>query len=404
LSLATGGLSEWKVAKDVILFLLSGLTIVLLAVSGRLSRRFKLLLGLVIVYGVLHGLVWALNRHIYTETALLGTAYNVRVVCFMILAYGASLLWPEGLSQPRAIRLVLVISTAVSVLAVLQYLLPKDILTHLGYSVARGVKPAFFIDDKPDLPRVMATLRDPNSLGAYLLLPICLLAGLIQKSKQKLLLGGLLLLHGLALFLTFSRGAWGGLVLLVPSYLLLTYGKRFKLARYKKPLAGAAAVVILIGVLGFVFRNQYAVQNIVLHSDKSTTATQDSNDLHASLVVNGVRGIAKRPIGHGPGTAGIVSIRNKDSIVLTENYYVQIGYEIGVIGLLVFLAINYYVVRGLDRQQLLERCLLAVFVSYSVMALIMHLWTNEAVAAQWWLLAGLCLGLSDRRIVKDNTR
>lgn len=400
LSLITGGLNEWKVAKDVVLFLFTILTLGFVYLRANRPKRFNTLVILVATYGLIHAVVWGLNRHIHVQTALLGTAYNLRVVCFAILGYGAVLLWPEAPHRKQAIKLVLVVSTAVSILAVLQYLLPKDILTHVGYSLKRGVRPAFFIDDKPDLPRVMATLRDPNSLGAYLLLPICLLMASWHKSRQKLLFSGLILLHVLALLLTFSRGALLGLVLMIPSYYLLTYGKKINVQRYKKLLVGGMLAVILLGTAGYVFRNQYVVQNVILHSDKSTVAKQDSNDLHASLVVNGLKGIVRKPLGHGPGTAGVVSIRNPGDTVLTENYYVQIGYEVGVIGLLLFLLICYVVITGLRRQAELTRCLLAVFASYSVMALIMHLWVNEAVAAQWWIMAGISLG----SIPKKTTR
>jgi hypothetical protein len=99
-----------------------------------------------------------------------------------------------------------------------------------------------------------------------------------------------------------------------------------------------------------------------------------------------------KPQGYGPGTAGIVSIRNEQQTFLTENYYLQLGHEIGIAGLLLFLFISYQVIRYIDLRDEQNRSLIAVFVGYCAMAMLMHLWSNEAVAAQWWLLIGLCLG------------
>ncbi|HSX35144.1 MAG TPA: hypothetical protein VLF62_05890, partial [Candidatus Saccharimonadales bacterium] len=44
------------------------------------------------------------------------------------------------------------------------------------------------------------------------------------------------------------------------------------------------------------------------------------------------------------------------------------------------------------RTTLLAGVLLASFWGYVVMNLLFHMWSNEAVAAQWWLLAGLSIG------------
>lgn len=393
LSLITGGLSVWKVSKDVLLFMVTAGAIGLVYARRAQTKQFNLLLGLSAIYGLVHLLVWGLNRDIFTETALLGTAYNVRVVGYLVLGYAAVLLWPSGQQARIALRIILIVSTIVSFLAILQYLLPKDLLTNFGYSLERGVRPAFFIDDKPDLPRVMSTLRDPNSLGAYLLLPICLLVARFQKARPKTLVGGLLLAHGLALFLTFSRAAWIGLVIMLGSFVVITFGRNIDLAKHRKKLVALLAAAVILVSFGYVFRDQYVVQNIILHSDETTQAELDSNDLHIKQIVDSSNAILDHPYGHGPGTAGIVSIRNPDQTFLTENYFLQIGYEIGLLGLLIFLVICFQVARSLVRRHnSSSRSLLAVLLAYSVMAIIMHLWTNEAVTAQWWLLAGVILG------------
>ena len=395
LSLLTGGLSVWKAAKDVFLGLAVLLTIFLVYANKKQNKIFTLLTVLAIAYGIQHLLVWFMHPDIYRPTAILGTVYNTRVVLFAVLGMGAALLAPNYLTQKRVIKLVVIAGTIVAALGVVQYFLPKDILTNFGYSVARGVKPAFFIDDKVNLPRIMSTIRDPNSLAVYLLVPICLTISLLfTNKKNKQLYIGALFLQILALFLTFSRGGWLGAIIAVGSLLALHF--RSWIHKHMKIITvSLVSGFLILGVGGYILRDQYVVQNLILHSDESTQASEDSNELHIRLAKEGAIASIKTPEGHGPGTAGIVSIQNPSGGTLTENYYVQISYEVGIVGLILFLSIWGYILYVLQKHKgILASSLMASAIAYLALSILMHLWTNEAVAAQWWILAGITIGLS----------
>ena len=395
LSLLTGGLSVWKAAKDVFLSLAVLLTIFLVYKHKKQNKIFTLLLILAIAYGLQHLLVWFMQPEIYRPTAILGTVYNVRVVLFAVLGLGAALLAPNYLTEKRVIRLVVIAGTTVAALGVIQYFLPKDILTNFGYSVARGVKPAFFIDDKVNLPRIMSTLRDPNSLAVYLLVPICLTISLLFTNKKaRQLYVGALSLQLLALFLTFSRAGWLGAIIAIGSLLALHF--RSWIHKHIKIISvSAVSAILVLGIGGYVLRDQYVVQNLILHSDESTKAGEDSNALHLRLAKDGAIASFKVPEGHGPGTAGIVSIQNPNGGTLTENYYIQISYEIGFVGLLIFIGIWGYVLYLLQKKKgILASSLLASGIAYLALSMLMHLWTNEAVAAQWWIMVGVVIGLN----------
>jgi hypothetical protein len=74
---------------------------------------------------------------------------------------------------------------------------------------------------------------------------------------------------------------------------------------------------------------------------------------------------------------------------------VQISYEVGIVGLVLFLSIWGYILYVLQKQKgILASSLLASAIAYLALSMLMHLWTNEAVAAQWWILAGITIGLS----------
>lgn len=392
LSLATGGLNGWKIGKDVFLGLAVLLTIFLVWYFKKNTKIFTTFVGLTVLYGAVHLVIWQLNPNIFRDTALLGTVYNVRVFCYAILGSGAVLLSPKSFPQGRLVKYIIGISTVVCALGILQYFLPKDILTHFGYSVARGVKPNFFINDDINYPRIMSTIRDPNSLGAFLILPTLLLASLYGKVKQekKRLIRGLLLLHALILLLTFSRAAWVGIIISGLTLLIISNKKKasFLLKQYWTILV---ALIILFGVGLYSQRQSYFVRSVVFRiDDKNKPTDPDSDQLHVYFIEKGVNGVMQKPMGYGPGTAGIVSIQNENGGTLTENYYIQIAHEVGVFGLLIFVMAWGYVIKLLvQARSVLGTVLVASACAYAVMAMVMHLWSNEAVAAQWWILAGV---------------
>jgi O-antigen ligase len=164
--------------------------------------------------------------------------------------------------------------------------------------------------------------------------------------------------------------------------------------RHRKPilLVTLIGAVILLGGL-FAARNTYLVQNLILHSDQNTVL-EDPNQLRVRFWQESVLAITLEPEGSGPGTAGLASIKNdKQGTVLNENYYLQIGEEVGVVGLLLFLAILFIVAHRLywRRDSEIAVALLASFIGLAFTNFLVHIWSNEAVAYTWWGLAGILL-------------
>lgn len=398
LSTYTGGLGIWDAAKDIATLVL--LVVALIVARGQGLFKDKTAQGLfliVTIYGLLHLAFIVLDASDQDfRSWTVATLYNCRFLAYAFIAAVAGFELKK-IPLRTIIKIVVIASTITCLIAFIQYLAPSNLMTHFGYSIERGAKPSFFIDDKPDLPRVMSTVRDPNSYGAYLILPLSLLWALILKKSGSLkLLIPLLLVHGLALLLTFSRGAWLGAAisgLLVTGYLY----KNEITSLIKKYYIILAVLSLCVISAGFVLRNSYVFKNVIFHSDESTVM-DDPNELRVQLQNKAVQEIADDPEGHGPGTAGLVSIGNPKGTFLTENYYLQIGYEIGVLGLALFISILVLVYRSLtkDADSGLRAVLVGSFWAYGFISLLIHLWSNEAVAAQWWLLAGLVAGAAIR--------
>lgn len=395
LSLYTGGLGIWDASKDI-------LTLILLAISAIIgwklglykNKLIALFFALAGLYGLMH-VIFIIFKHgeLDFRPSIVGTLYNGRIVAYAFIGLVAGLS-AKHISRHKIIKLILVVSTLTCVFALLQYVLPKDLMTHFGYSIERGAKPSFFIDDKPDFPRVMSTLRDPNSYGAYLILPICILwAMLLKRAAPLKKLAPLLALHLGVLFLTFSRGAWIGAIAALGFMTFYLYKVQLKLILKKRAWVLLVPALALIPLV-YIVKDTYTFRNVILHSDEATLQA-DPNELRIQLQTKALRDIADEPLGHGPGTAGLASIGNKkNGTFLTENYFLQIGYEVGFFGLIIFLSIMAalgFMIR-LIKDPLAKAILFATFIGYWLISLLIHLWSNEAVAAQWWLLAGMLAG------------
>ena len=392
LSTYTGSLDFWKVWKDVLTAVVTIFCIATVFLTSKVSKLYKTILILISIYALLH-LILFFSSSQPLLTGTLAFIYNLRIFCYLIIGYSLAILLPKSDLLRKYSKLLILLSTVVCFSALLQYLLPKDIMTHFGYAVERGVKPNFYIDDKPDLFRVFSTLKDPNSLGAFLILPITLLVQkLIKnwKTNRRMFIVSLLVLHVWTLLLTFSRSTLLATILAVSTLLVMQNAKFIKAHKQQIITYGVGFLVVITGFV-YIMRDQYFVQNVVFHADESTTLASP-NELRGSLAERAINGIIHQPLGHGPGTAGLVSTRLPNGL-LTENYFLQILYEVGIFGFAIFIAILFLIVQKLWvlRKNELARVLLASFVGLVFANLLFHTWSNEAVAITWFLTAGLSL-------------
>jgi hypothetical protein len=398
-----------KVAKDIVMLWGLGLATIVYVSRYRYCKLISdRLIQLIVVYALLTVGI-ALAKPTDPDAEILGIVFNLRFLAMFVYGYMLSRLDGRDWVRTAAIKAVFASAIIVLVFGVVQYLvLPDNALRHLGYARENGVLPAFFIDDKPDLERIMSTQRDPNSFGSYVLIIIGLAGALWAKRKQyRTLTQGILLLGLLCLWYTFSRSAWIGSVITILTLYVLTAGK-YRISPGRLKQAGLAAAVLLTVGLSMLYaaRDTYFVQNVVFHADESTTL-EDPNELRVRFYQESVDEIATNPLGYGPGTAGLASIRNDvQGTRLNENYYLQIATEVGLVGLALFVAILVVTARRLyilsRKGNWIAIGLLASFAGLAFTNLLVHIWATEAVAYTWWALAGL-LAVAPPKSAKTRT-
>jgi hypothetical protein len=292
----------------------------------------------------------------------------------------------------------------VAVFAVAQYLvLPYDFLKHFGYGDST-ISPYETINHNINHIRVASTLRGANPLGAYLILPISVIAVMFLKQRRQrwnLAMFGTGLL--LALAFSFSRSAWIGAL----AAILLAAWLSFSSERVRKNIGwGLAGLLLAAAIFTYALRNNLGFENAVFHTDRASKIAVSSNQGHASAFKSAAKDIIHQPQGGGVGSAGPQSVYNNHPARVAEDYYLQIGQEAGIAGMLLFIAICAAVAKQLyeRRADPLALALFASLIGISLVNLLSHAWGDDTLAYVWWGLAGIYLGpaiLTDRHKQKN---
>jgi O-antigen ligase len=387
-----GHYTALRLWKEVLLVILTGVTIYILVtdavrrrqfMASKLNRLIAAFLAVIFIWG----LISYLTHHVTLKALGYGWIIDARFLLFFLVvsvlaSYSDRLRrdWSKFLLWPAAI---------VVAFGLLQYfVLPNDFLKHFGYNDAT-IFPYETINHNINYIRVMSTLRGANPLGAYLVLVVSLLGALWLKRREhwKLVAG---FLGIVALGLTFSRSAWIGLVLALITLILAS----LKTTRSRQIALGTGVIIVLVvGGAGLALRHNSAFQNTIYHtSDQSKVATS-SNEGHASALKDGLRDVVHQPLGLGTGTAGPASVYNAGKVRIAENFFVQIAQETGVLGVALFIAIQLYVGRALwrKRQDPLALGLVAALVGISFVNLLSHAWADDTIAYLFWGLAAVAL-------------
>lgn len=395
-----GPLYIWKAWKEI-LFVLVGFLVIFQIIKDSDLRRwlFSSVLNKVILVYTLWQLFTAIFANPGSSALVMGLAINLRIVLFFMVAQILVYYWP-GLKEliPKVILWPLVIVVMFGLLQMT--VLPKSFLVNFGYNKDLTIAPYNTIDSQPDTLRIQSTLRGPNPLGAYLILPILMLVSWLwyHLSQKKLKSGGLITPLGLllpislvVLYGSHSRSAWIAMIIALAVWLFLMTPKKWKLL-----LAAAGSGVLLLGVLlVLAFRNTHFIQDIIFHDRANQGPVATSNSVREEAFKQGLDDFAARPLlGCSPGCAGPASFHS-NSPRLSENYYLQLGQESGIIGLGLFVAVviilGFYLYK--TRQDPEAKILLASLIGLSIANLFLHVWADDTLAYIWWGYAGVWFGL-----------
>jgi hypothetical protein len=164
---------------------------------------------------------------------------------------------------------------------------------------------------------------------------------------------------------------------------------------------GVVALVLVIGVLAALVSGFVPLKAI----DALTNPHEASVQAHQGAIGNGFDHLSEDPVGRGLGTVGTIGQRVfREGAITTENWYLQIALEMGIVQGLLFLAlsvvvaveafVSYLRVRDLS----LARVCLAVVggsIGFLIVGNMLHAWEVPVIAMAFWLLAGVAAGARD---------
>lgn len=354
-----------------------------------------------------------------TPSFLYGFKYDLfPLIVFLVLR---RVPWSDAF-RDRTMRALLVIGSIVAGYGLLTLVFSTALFTRLGYSDLHSL----YVPDAPlaafqqisgtAIRRIQSTMSGPNQLGVWLLIPwgIGLMSLFCRTSRHRARAIVPFLLMSIALVLTFSRSAW------IAAFIMGVVALWRRLAQpwFRQMFISllAACCVLLIGLA--------IVHPVVL---SRVTSTRE----HALRPLRALQTIVAHPLGLGLGAAGPASNRMRDACVfldaganarwaedhpelcvfaggtqlqpkgracvcpfLPENWYLQIGVELGVLGLVLFVALIVLVLYRL--RQTAFSCQLSTFsflsfLGISIAALVLHAWEDSAVAYSMWILAAVVL-------------
>jgi hypothetical protein len=314
----------------------------------------------------------------------------------------------------RAARVVMIVGTVASVVAIYEYFFSDswntwvvDKVQYLKYQVdILGATTLFNYTDirrygyvgGTEVLRVGSVLLDPIRFGFFLLLPFAVAVERRLRAGWRRGSTTVLVLISTALVLTQTRAAILGALVIA----CLAVG----------PAAGRApnrrlqfTFVIAAGLL--VALPAASATGLRARVESATSGSDQSTIDHVQGFWNGVHAVQEAPLGHGLGTSAGVGQRFANATArISENYYLQVGIEAGLIAMALFVALTVAVALRLNRaaRKVPDAAISAVrgaAVGLAIGAFLLHTWLEFAVAWTFWGLAGACLGISERAREQD---
>ena len=401
-----GHINLFRVWKEIVLILISPI-VFFLAWSDKKLRKWLikdkliLLIKLFSIIVIVLGVIGYYQKRV--NLSALGAGMVIDLRFFLIFLITLVLTRYTDFFRRYWKQILIYPALLVILFGIAQLFLPIDFLRHFGYGP--NTIPAFqTIDQQLRFHRIQSTLRGANPLGAYLILITPVFIFFYTKNLLVRVITSVLSLT--ALFFTYSRSAYVGLIVTIGIiFYYLKFDNHNLSAELKKALYYlGGGIILLVLALTLMLRNNSTFDNVFFHTSRNSQATTSSNTVRFSDLRSNTENFIKHPLGQGVGIAGPASTHNNHPAKIAENFYIQIGQETGVLGLVVFLVINIIVGYRLflSRADTLSLLLFASLIGISLVNMVSHAWADDTLSLIWWAFAGVALSpkLLKNKVIK----
>lgn len=232
--------------------------------------------------------------------------------------------------------------------------------------------------------RVSSFLFSPLVVGFHLLSGLGL--GLVRAARRPTLPRAIAVAAmGGTIVLTSTRSAALAAAVTVVAGILAVPAAQARARLVLGAIAGLFVAVVVASTTGLATR----FLSVLTGDDPSATGHREATAEALELVVS-------RPLGLGLGSGPTVAGRDLSERVISENAYLQVGIEVGVLGMVLFVALLVLVV-----TQLLERArrgggllvsgAAAAGLGLALGGMFLHVWNDIPTAWTFWGLAGVAL-------------
>lgn len=327
-------------------------------------------------------IVWALLTVFWKEASFEQWLKGFRFLMMPIILFcGVVILAPSLKSSQIIQRAVLSVSALICGLGLVQLLgfeLPMTtVWSGAGVLAQEHGVPGI------NTIRLTSVLAGPNAFGLYLLALVGFVVWTYQAKKRWLwptLLGITLLM-----VLTYSRSTTIGLLVMGLMALAIHFSKQFG---WRKALSwGGVGLLIIAASLTYLSLKVPKINSLVTHADSSSLRVEQYKRIWQSAGEIGL-------LGRGVGTAGPASQYRVDGGTnhWTENYYLDLFEELGLVGLGLYLGLLFWVVRQvLQIKTTLSFAALFLLGGFLTSALFINSGTGQVGICLFWVLIGLAL-------------
>lgn len=340
--------------------------------------------------------------------------WNVRLLAWrsdalwLVLFFGARHIPTSSAVRRRLAVVVLTMAAIAGACALVEFSAPSawnSFLVHVcRVPVYKAVVLGVYVPDPTDLLyhgtlngggiiRVGSILQSPLALGFYLYPALGL--GLHRLARRRPSAAAILAtaLAFAAIVVTLTRSALLGALVVV--LVALWQG----ISRLSPGRVRLAVVLLMAAVLVAPLAGS---SNIGQRSVAALSGQQDANE-HLTAAQAGLTAMVDQPLGRGLGTApGIGNRFEVNGTLTSEDSYLQVGDELGVAALVLFVMFLAALLIRLHRspdspnERLSPAALLAAGVGLAVAGLFLHIWLDFSTALTFAGLAGAAVSVSRR--------
>lgn len=342
------------------------------------------------------------------ETRLLAYRINIGFVLLFLAARHSNAL---KAARDRALPVILISGTVVAAVAIFEFSFSDAWNTFAVETLQTNVYRFEVLDTVPrnwtdvrsyteigdnQVVRPGSTLFDPLHSAFALLVPLACGLELITRNRARWSFLATSTV-AVALLMTNVRSAVVGAVIIA------SIAARQKAGRTTANRVRVGTLLVLALVL---LAPVAASSGFSDRASQATDTSDDSTNAHIEGFWNGIRALGDDPLGRGLGTQpGIGDRFRVETKVTSENGYLQVGNELGIVTMGVFVTLVIVLLRRLRVAAAVAWTLpiasaaRAAAWGLAVGALFLHVWNYYAATYSMWAAAGLAIGAASREPV-----